>query len=338
MRLKPGDKVAIVSPSRPVPSLFPEVANKGIENIRKYFDLDPEIFPHAFDDIKYSYEHPDLRAKDINDAFGNPEIKAVISTIGGDESIRILEHLNREMIIRNPKIFMGFSDCTTITTYLAINGMASIYGGAVMAGFAQMDHFPKEFAEYWKSILFDDSKDLTMKRFRKYSQGYPDWRTSEDPGAVKEIIDSNKWNWINGSRMEGKIFAANIEVLDWMRGTRYFPELSFFSDKILLLETSEEIPSPLAVERMIRNLEIIGVIDLIRGLAFGRFRGYTEEMQNEANKRIERMIKIEFKDKDIPVVGGLGFGHTDPYFPIPNGIPAVVEKSYIQLKESFTTN
>lgn len=336
-RLKPGDRIAIVSPSRTLPSRFPRVVSKGMENLRKYFELEPVVFPHAFDDLSFAYDHPELRADDINSAFADQEIRAIISTIGGDESVRILKFLDRRKILQNPKIFTGFSDCTTITTCLSVNGMANVYGGAVMAGFAQMDHFPKRFKDYWRSLLFEDSEGMAMEPFAEYSEGYPDWNTSLDPGSINRKSQSRPWKWVSRESMEGEIFAANIEVLDWLRGTEFFPPVPFFKGKLLFLETSEEVPSPVAVERMIRSLNIMGVIDQIAGLAFARFRGYTEGMNTEIEGILDRMLEKEFSNSALPIVTGLDFGHTDPYFPIPNLIRAKVSGQEIKLLESFAS-
>ena len=193
IRLRPGDKVAIGSPSGTSPNKFPRVANKGIENIRKYFELEPVIFPHAFDDISFAYDHPELRADDVNNAFADQEIRALISTIGGDESIRIMKFLYGNKILKNPKIFTGFSDCTTLTTYLSRNNMGNVYDGAVMAGFAQMDHFHESFGDYWRKILFENSEGMVMEPFPEYSEGYPDWSNSMDPGATNSKTPSKYW-------------------------------------------------------------------------------------------------------------------------------------------------
>ena len=108
-RLKSGDRIAIVSPSKTLPSVLPQLAETGINNLKEYFDLEPVIFPNTFSDMEYSYLHPEARAQDINDAFGDRSIGAIISTIGGDESVRILKHLDSSIIESNPKLFTGFS-------------------------------------------------------------------------------------------------------------------------------------------------------------------------------------------------------------------------------------
>ncbi len=334
--MKSGDRVAIVSPSKTLPSVLPRLAETGINNLKEYFDLEPVIFPNTFSDMGYSYLHPESRAQDINDAFGDSSIGAIISTIGGDESVRILKHLDSSIIESNPKLFTGFSDTTTLTSYLFSHDIASIYGGVIMAGFAQMSNFPDDFVKYWETVLLKDSAGLTMQRFPYYSEGYPDWSRSEDFRAINNPVKSYGWNWINGDGMQGKIFAANLETLDLLRGSVYFPSLINFDHIILLLETSENVPTPYQVEVMIRSLGITGVLDRIDGIAFGRFRGYSKEMRADATSRIMRVLRDELGLGEIPFVEGLDFGHTDPYFPVPVGIRARIQGDKITLLESLT--
>ncbi|MHB1493597.1 MAG: S66 family peptidase [Thermoplasmataceae archaeon] len=335
-RLKRGDKIAIVSPSRTLPSIFPTLAEQGIENLREYFGLEPVIFPHAFSPIEIIYKNPKLRADDLNQAFSENHIKGIISTIGGNESVRIIDYLDSGIIQSNPKIFTGFSDTTTITSYLFSRNIASIYGGAVMAGFAQMSNFPAEFVDYWETILQKDSSGLEMERFVEYSEGYPNWMTTEDFSAINKSVESYPWEWLNGEIMKGKVFAANFEILDVLRGTRFFPPLVNFDDALLLLETSEIVPSPELVEMWFRNLGISGVLERVNGIAFGRFRGYTKEMREEVHSAIQRVMDIEFGLDKTPIVSGVDFGHTDPYFPIPVGIDVQIRGEKATLLESLT--
>ncbi len=334
-RLEKGDKVAIVSPSRLSASVFPKLFKLGVDNIRRFFELDPIISPHATLSIEQGYLHPELRAQDLNRAFESREIKGIISAIGGDESIRILPYLDEQVITGSPKFFCGFSDCTTITAYLARNRVCSIYGGAVMAGFAQMHNFPREFALYWRKIMFEDSTGLKMRRFPAYSEGYPDWAKSGSNGSINKLKKSHGWSWSVGDSMSGRIFAANIEVFDWLRGTPFFPQKSVFDDAILLLETSEEMPLPITVERLVRNLGIGGILERINGLAFGRFRCYTSGQRNDVMKRVGRVLSTEFGLSETPLMEGIDFGHTDPCFPIPVGVRSRIANDEIELLESF---
>ena len=79
------------------------------------------------------------------------------------------------------------------------------------------------------------------------------------------------------------------------------------------------------------------IVFQIAGLAFARFRGYTEGMTVEMERILERMLEKEFVNSGLPIVTGLDFGHTDPYFPIPNLIRVKVNGHEIKLLESFAS-
>ena len=81
-------------------------------------------------------QNPKARAEDINTAFADPSIKGIIATIGGNDQIRILPYLDKKIISANPKIFMGYSDCTNLHLFLWNLGIISYYGGAIMTQFA----------------------------------------------------------------------------------------------------------------------------------------------------------------------------------------------------------
>src|SRR5438552_1419608 len=95
--LNPGDKVAIVSPSEGCAFLFPWVYEQGIRRIKEQFQLEPIEFPTACKSPEYLAKNPKARADDINQAFADTSIKAIIATIGGSDQIRILPYLDKEI-------------------------------------------------------------------------------------------------------------------------------------------------------------------------------------------------------------------------------------------------
>ena len=113
-RLKRGDKVAVVSLS------WGGLGEKEIihkyylakDRLKNMFGLELVPTEHALKGSKFTYEHPELRAKDWMDAFKDPSIKAIFSAIGGDDTIRLLPYIDYDVIKNNPKIFSGFSDTT----------------------------------------------------------------------------------------------------------------------------------------------------------------------------------------------------------------------------------
>ena len=107
-KLLKGDTVAIVSPSWGGPSIFPHVYESGLETIKR-LGLKVKEYPSARKEADFLYANPEFRAKDINNAFEDSEVKAIFTSIGGDDSVRILPFLDANIIKKNPKIILGYS-------------------------------------------------------------------------------------------------------------------------------------------------------------------------------------------------------------------------------------
>ncbi len=115
----------MISPSSGMPFLFPWVYEQGLSRIKEIFQLQPVEYPTARQSPDYLSNNPKARAEDINRAFADPSIKGIIATIGGIDQIRILPYIDKEVIASNPKIFMGYSDCTNLHLFLWNLGIIS---------------------------------------------------------------------------------------------------------------------------------------------------------------------------------------------------------------------
>ena len=126
-KLSKGDKVAIVSPSFAAPGRFSDVYKLGLERLRTVFGLLPVEYPTT---AKLGASG-DERAADLIAAFNDPEIKAVIATIGGDDQVTYIKNLPAEPFVNNPKPFFGYSDNSHFCNFLFLNGIPSYYGGSL---------------------------------------------------------------------------------------------------------------------------------------------------------------------------------------------------------------
>jgi muramoyltetrapeptide carboxypeptidase LdcA involved in peptidoglycan recycling len=325
-RLRRNDAVAVLSPSKGNPSRFPQVYELGIRNLEEKFGLRVKEYPTARADATFLYRNPKKRAEDVNNAFADEEVKAIIATIGGDESVRILPHLDREMIRDHPKILMGYSDVTTLLTYCTQLGLVTFHGPMIMAGFSQLNSLPTAFTDHITEVLFKPQPTYAYQRYDVYSDGYPDWANTTNLGKVNEPRSNPGWTWLQGnSCVRGELFGGCIEVLDFMKGTVYWPSPNFWEGKILFLETSEEKPSPTSVERWLRNYGMQGVFDKISALLFGRARDYSELEKKHLDSLIVSVVAKEFNQTDLPIVTNMDFGHTDPQFILPLGITAEID-------------
>ncbi|HEY5062822.1 MAG TPA: LD-carboxypeptidase, partial [Gemmatimonadaceae bacterium] len=136
-KLNPGDTVAAISLSWGGPGAFPHRYKAGKDQFTKTFGVNVVETTNALRDPAWLARNPEARADDIMEAFAEPRINGIVSTIGGDESMRILRHLDLEIIAANPKIVLGYSDTTV--THLACYkaGLTTFYGPSFMSGFAE---------------------------------------------------------------------------------------------------------------------------------------------------------------------------------------------------------
>jgi len=326
-RLKPGDTIAVLSPSWGGPSCYPHVFDLGLKNLRDRFDLKIKEFPTARMSADVTHRNPKLRALDLNRAFADPEVNGIMASIGGDDSIRILPYLDIPMIVQNPKVFMGFSDTTTMLAHLNVHGLVTFNGPSVMAGFAQMETLPPSFELHVRQMLFEPIERYEFQPFGIWSDGYVDWNDHNAAGQVKPVqIDERGWQWVQGAGViRGTLFGGNIEVLDFLKGTDFQPPFQFWQDKLVFFETSEEKPAVSEIVYTLRNYGMQGVLGKISGLLFGRARSYSEVEKRELEAAVRRVVSVEFGVQSLPIVMNLDFGHTDPQWIVPLGVFAEID-------------
>ena len=327
-RLQPGDTVAVLSPSWGGPSCFPPVFDLGLSNLRQLFGLEIKEYPTARMDNDDLYRNPRARAEDINAAFEDTEVRAIIASIGGEDSVRVLPYLDEDTIRRNPKILMGYSDTSTFLTYLNHRlDLVTFNGPSIMARFAQMRHLSPSFIDHIRKILMEPAPTYLYEPYGSWPDGYRDWSAPGYHGETKPMqADEEGWRWLQGEdAVKGRLFGGCIEVLEFMKGTSYWPAPGFWKGRILFLETSEEKPSTDFVRYWLRNYGMQGVYDQIAALLIGRARDYTPEEKQALYKTVVDVVAGEFGRSDLPVVANMDFGHTDPQIILPLGALAEVD-------------
>jgi muramoyltetrapeptide carboxypeptidase LdcA involved in peptidoglycan recycling len=121
-----GDRVAVLSPSFAAAGAFPAVHEQAMRRLAEVTGLVPVEFPAT----RKAGATPAERAADVNAAFADPGIRAILAVIGGDDQITVIPHLDAALARRDPKPFLGYSDNTNMHHWLWANGIASFYGGS----------------------------------------------------------------------------------------------------------------------------------------------------------------------------------------------------------------
>jgi muramoyltetrapeptide carboxypeptidase LdcA involved in peptidoglycan recycling len=154
--------------------------------------------------------------------------------------------------------------------------------------------------------------------------------------GIKKLEPTTGWEFLEGGKnANGELFGGCIEVLNFINGTDFWPKKSFWKNKILFIETSEEKPSPDYVKYTLRNFGEQGIFDKINGLMVGRARDYSLEEKKQLKENINLVVKKEF-GKEFPIVTNMDFGHTDPQIILPLGMKASInsKKQEVKLLES----
>ena len=261
-------------------------------------------------------------------AFTDSSIKAIISTIGGDDSIRIIPFIDSNVIRSNPKIFLGYSDTTVIHLACLEAGLISFYGPSIMAGFAENGGmFPYMVDSVRKTLFSSAPVGRIDPNVAGWTAQFLDWAEPELQTCKRELIPSTGWRFLQGRGVRrGRLIGGCLEVLGWLRGTDVWPGSELWRGAILFLETSEEAPPPTAVLRELRVYAAMGILKELTGILFGRPGGQVPPEQFDAyDQAIRQVIHEEEGLRDLPVITQMDFGHTDPRFVLPYGIEAKID-------------
>lgn len=326
-KLEPGNKVAAISMSWGGPGQFPHRYEAGRRQLQEALGVTVVETPHALRAPEWLERNPRARADDLMEAFSDPSIKAIIATIGGDDSIRLLPYLDLEIMRSNPKIVMGYSDTTITHLACSAAGLVSFYGPAIMAGFAESGGPFGYMLDSVRKTLFSVQPIGTIEpNTTGWTVEFLDWAEPENQSRRRKLNPSPGWNYLQGrGRRRGHLIGGCLEVLDWLRGTDVWPSAEVWQDAILFLETSEEAPSPTVLLRILRAFAAMGILKGLSGILFGRPGGQVPPEQFDGyDEAILKVVAEEEGLSGLPIITGMDFGHTDPMFVLPYGVQAEI--------------
>lgn len=321
--LRPGSRVAAISLSWGGPGTIPYRYQIGKKQFEEEFDVTVIETEHALRDADWIAQNPKARADDLMAAFADDTIDGIISTIGGEDSIRTLPYLDLELIRNNPKVFMGFSDTTISHTACFKAGIVSFYGPSFMAGFAEnCGLFPYMVDSVRHSLFSAEPIGVIEPNRTGWTVEYLPWENPENQSIRRKLEPCTGWKFHQKEGIvEGQLFGGCVDVLDWLRGTDYFPDAGDLQGAILFLETSEEALPPSFLTRFVRCLAAMGILEGLGGILLGRPGGGVDiDTFPEYDTALCEAVREEHGCIDIPIVTNMDFGHTDPMFVIPIGM------------------
>lgn len=297
-RLQPGDTIGIVSPASAIFESEPyEIARETFEAMGLHVKFG------QFTNSRYGHlaGTDEQRAIELMDMFRDDSVKAIIALRGGAGSARILEKLDYRVIKKNPKIFIGYSDITAL--HLAIykkTGLVTFHGPVAVSTWNSFAY------SHLKNLLFEGEAIL--------------YQNPADKGD--ELAQTrNRIRTITPGTATGELLGGNLSVLTGLMGTEYFPKN--WKGKILYLEDIGE--KIYAVDRMMSQLQLGGVLKDIDGLVFGKCSDCEPGGSGYGSLTLEEVIDHYVKPLGIPAFSGAMIGHIDDNATIPNGIKAEID-------------
>ncbi|MBU4339196.1 LD-carboxypeptidase [Patescibacteria group bacterium] len=315
-KLQKGDTVAIVSPSGGVPKELKGQFNDGVKFLES-LGLKVKICKNALGRYYYSSGTAEERLSDIHEAFSDKNVKAVIMSIGGSTANNLLDGLNFDLIKKNPKIFSGISDGTTLLdTIFSKTGLVTYHGPDLIFGFGL------PMSSIFKENLIKTWFEGKVGQLRSN----PDWKGLDKLNKDEKY---KGWQCVQKGKSNGRLVGGNITCLENLDNTEFRPD---YKNKILFLEAY--MVSIEDVDMVLTHFRQAKVFDEINGLILGHFYGAHALDKNE-DREVKDVILEVTKDYSFPILEVGEIGHNVENYIIPIGCRATIdaEKKYFSIDE-----
>lgn len=326
-RLSPGENIGFVSPS----SGLAPFAMHRIDNAKFFFESQGygvKIPPNALKNAGYISASIEDRLKDIHDLFMDDSVGAVISTIGGNFSNQLLDGLDFELIKKNPKIFLGYSDITVLHwAIFSQSQLATYYGPCVMTQFGEypgiLTYTLESFEKAITSKYLDQKQNILASEY--FTDEILDWFAKKDLERPRVQNINTGYQWWREGRADGFLLGGAIPSINHLAGTKYWVNPSgsiFFIDipEGILIGEGLSIQD---ADAYLTDLYNLGVFEKINGLVIGRPYHYTPEQVEDLKNIILRVTN----KKKCPILFNVNIGHVDPIITIRYGAPASIDSA-----------
>ncbi len=297
--LRPGDTVGLITPSSFVSD--PDrllLASKTME----YFGLRLKWGKNVGRQAGYLGGSIDERLDDLHRMFRDPDVRGVFAVRGGYGSEQLLDRIDYDLIRRNPKIFLGYSDITAL--HLAIQkraGLVTFHGPVVLSGFTP----------------------YTENSFRRALFSTEPLGALTNPAELNALRPAHLLRKVRAGKARGRLIGGNLTLISTLMGTPFEIDTR---DSILFLEDVGE--EPYRIDRMLTQLRLAGKFDSVAGVIFGECRECgPREFQPSftSTYSLGEIIDRILAPLPVPVLSGLTIGHTDDQLTLPLGISSMLD-------------
>jgi len=283
--LTPGDTIAILSTSAPTAAADLDPFERGIALLEKA-GYRVQLMPHVRDKQVYLAGSDADRLSDLQVAFSDPSIHAILCARGGYGAMRLLDKIDWALIRKNPKPLIGFSDLTAfhIACYQQ-TGVVGFYGPMLTSNLIHDE--PDSLAELLKVVT--------------------------GTAVPYDIKNLNTYECFQPGITEGPLTGGNLSLLTSLCGTPYQPKTD---GHILFIEDWHE--KHYTLDRQFQQLRLAGLLDKAAGILLCDF----SEIEPEADQTLTQLLRDLTRDLNIPIGFGFSVGHGKQTSTLPYGVKA----------------
>jgi muramoyltetrapeptide carboxypeptidase len=297
--LQHGDMVGVISASGPA---SPDLLSQGILFLKE-LGFRVKTGRHLYEKSGYLAGTDEQRFEDLNAVLGDPEVRAVFFARGGYGVMRLLDRLDRDSIIQDPKMLVGMSDITALQLSLSTRVNLLTFSGPMIAGQVGAG-------------LDDTSKEWLVRALTEPLDGRNLWPPDSSIRVLRK-----------GSA-QGRLIGGCLSLVVALMGTPHAPDLA---NSILFIEDINE--PPYRIDRMLTQLSLAGALEKVEAFLLGHFLGPDgEDLGQEADKILLELTA----DRPVPIISGFPHGHVLPNLTIPHGAPVRLNTDQAMLEVSLS--
>ncbi|MBH5316851.1 LD-carboxypeptidase [Paenibacillus sp. GSMTC-2017] len=319
-KLKAGDEIRVISPSRSLSIIAEDHRNIAKTRLEE-LGFKVSFSENVLESDEFVSSSIRSRVDDLHAAFLDPNVKAILTTIGGFNSNQLLKYIDYDLIKANPKRICGYSDITALSNAIYAKTGLITYSGPHFSTFAMLQG--NTFTvEYFTKIMMQDT-DFKVIHSEQWSDD--PWYLDQEN---RSFITNDGPYVINPGETSGTIIGGNLCTLNLLQGTDFMPSLK---DSILFVEDDYEV-QPYTFDRDIQSLIHQPSFEEVKGIVIGRF----QKGSNMTKEKLVKIIRSKSELNHIPVIADVDFGHTTPIITFPVGGKVSIRAIEQQIEISIT--
>lgn len=310
-RLKPGDEIRVIAPSRSIAIVKEKQIELAIERLNKLgftvtFGRNTSMSEHD----EFFSSSIDKRVEDLHEAFRDPNVKGILTVLGGYNANQLLQYIDYDLIKENPKIFCGYSDITALGVAIYKKTGLITYSGPHFSTFGVKYGLEYTLNSFIEAVTNDAPYEVEPSSFWSDDAWYLD---QED----RTFVDQDKYLVLQEGEANGVLIGGNLCTLNLLQGTEYMPSLK---NVILFIEDDDESHA-FSFDRDLQSILHLRDAKEIKALLIGRF----QKDSHVTETALRRIIETKKELKNIPIIANVNFGHVQPFATIPVGANATVK-------------